>query len=79
MKLDEVMKWIKIQKQRQEENTSTLIWRKLDGRLARIALSKYQLWECQTAVEKDMQIMFYMATMGNHWQSLKQNEAVQIR
>ncbi|MFR9099064.1 MAG: DEAD/DEAH box helicase family protein [Anaerostipes hadrus] len=40
MRLDEVMKWIKIQKQRQEENTSTLIWRKLDGRLARIALSE---------------------------------------
>ena len=73
---DEVMKWIKIQKQRQEENTLTLILRKLDGRLARTVLQKCQLQVCQTVQEKVMPIMFYTAIMENHWQSSKQNEAV---
>ena len=72
----EVMKWIKIQKQRQEENTLTLILRKLDGRLARTVLQKCQLQVCQTVQEKVMPIMFYTAIMENHWQSSKQNEAV---
>ena len=74
-KLEEAIK-VKIQKQRQEENTLTLILRKLDGRLARTVLQKCQLQVCQTVQEKVMPIMFYTAIMENHWQSSKQNEAV---